>query len=48
VGQLVNGTLRTFRILLEQQAEVAQLAEELGVHLALSFQDQGLVAANSL
>lgn len=38
----------TFWIVLQQEVEVAELTENVRVHLPLCFQDEGIVAANSL
>lgn len=38
----------TFWIVLQQEVEVAQLTENVRVHFPLCFQDEGIVAANSL
>lgn len=38
----------TFLIVLQQEVEVSQLTENVRVHFSLCFQDEGLIAANSL
>lgn len=38
----------TFWIFLQQEVEVAELAEDIRIHLALCFQDEAVVAAHSL
>lgn len=43
-----GGGLLTFRIVLQEEVEVAELAEQLGLHFALGLQDERIVAANGL
>lgn len=38
----------TFWIVLQQEIEVAQLTENVRVHFPFGFQDEGIIAANSL
>lgn len=38
----------TFWIVLQQEVKVAQLTENVRVHFPLCFQDEGIIAANSL
>lgn len=38
----------TFWIVLQQEVEVAQLTENIRVHFPLCFQDEGIIAVNSL
>lgn len=38
----------TFLIVLQQKVVVPQLTENIRVHLPLCFQDEGVIAANSL
>lgn len=38
----------TFRIVLQEEVEVAELAENVGFHFPLCFQDEGVIAADSL
>lgn len=40
--------LHTFRVILQQEVEVAQLAEDLRLYFAFGLQDERIVAANSL
>lgn len=40
--------LRTFRVILQQEVEVAQLAEDLRLYFAFGLQDEWIVAANGL
>lgn len=38
----------TFWIVLQQEVEVAQLTKNIRVHFPLCFQDEGIIAVNSL
>lgn len=38
----------TFWIVLQQEVEVAQLTENIRVHFPFCFQDEGIIAVNSL
>lgn len=38
----------TFWVVLQQEVEVAQLAENVRVHFPLCFQDEGVIAADGL
>lgn len=38
----------TFRVILQEEVEVAELAEQLWLHFALGFKDERIIAANSL
>lgn len=38
----------TFWIVLQQEVEVAQLTDNIRVHFPLCFQDEGIIAVNSL
>lgn len=38
----------TFWIVLQQEVEVAQLTENVRIHFPLCFQDEGVIAVNSL
>lgn len=44
----VHMKILTFWIVLQQEVEVSQLAENVRVHFALCFQNESVVAANSL
>lgn len=48
VRESANRDPLTFGVIFQQQVEVAQLAEDLRLHFALSLEDERVVAADSL